>query len=478
MQVQTDVGMLEGLTLEGGGTAFLGVPFAQPPVGALRFEAPVPVAPWDGVRAATAVGADPIQPPREGGPLAALFSAEARFDEDCLYLNIWTPASARAAAEPKPVLVWIFGGGFEGGSANPPSAPSEVLAEELDCVVVCLTYRVGALGYLHTPGISDSAADSATNQGLQDQLEGLRWVKRNIAAFGGDPARITVGGISAGAFSIGSLLGLPEANGLFQQAILSSGSDQRIYPAAIAAELANDLLVAAGVQTLNELRALTAAEVFAAQGKVGTTDIGQRNLPGGKTWGVVEDGVVLERHPHESIAAGSASDVRLLIGTCREEANMWVVSQAATFAPADEAALLAEIEHSGRSDAPAVLAGYKAQLAGSGREDDLAALRALLLTDAIYSLPARAMADVHTEAGGTTYRYVFTDAPMGSMLGAFHAVDMLYFLRLLPLLGVSDPERLAVQDQLAAAFKAFIHTGEPGWKAHVVGDDTLHHIGP
>jgi para-nitrobenzyl esterase len=475
MQVATEAGIVEGKLLESGAVVFAGIPFAQPPLGPLRFEAPQPAEPWDGVRLATAFAPDPVQPARDLGLFAAIYSEPPTSSEDCLYLNVWT--TPEALASPKPVMVWIFGGGFEGGSASPPLAPGETQARDLDCVIVSLSYRVGALGYLHLPGIDADAAPTATNQGLGDLVLGLQWVKRNVARFGGDPERITVAGVSAGAFSIGSLLSLPETQGLFQQAILASGSDQRIFGAPVAAELAHDFLRAAQVTSVDALRHLSEEELLAAQVKVGQVDIGQRNSPGGKTWGIVHDGTVVATHPHAAVEAGCAKEIRLLISTCRDEANMWAMTQAATFAPADEATLLAEMRRNGRTDPAADLGTYRSTIEGTGRTADLSTLRAAFLTDAIYTAPARLMADAHTESGGTTYLYEFAGAPMGPTLGAFHAVDMFYLLRLLPVFGVSDEQQLALQDELSATWRAFIHHGDPGWAPHQVGQPVQHHLG-
>ncbi|HVN37040.1 MAG TPA: carboxylesterase family protein, partial [Myxococcota bacterium] len=210
--VETPQGRLEGARSERAPIArFLGIPYAAPPVGASRLRPPQPPAPWRGLRDATRFGA--AQPQREdplAGGLGLLHGA--RCDEDCLTLNVYTPACDTAA---RPVLVWIHGGAFIGGTACVPLYDASRLAARGDVVVVTLNYRVGALGWSF---LDESRGEGVANLGLQDQLAALRWVRDGIASFGGDPARVTVFGESAGAGSILSLAGIPDARGLFHRA--------------------------------------------------------------------------------------------------------------------------------------------------------------------------------------------------------------------------------------------------------------------
>src|SRR5690606_2928229 len=191
-------------------TVYKGIPFAAPPVGELRWRAPQPAAKWEGVRAADKFGPDPYQGDGKGS-----------VSEDCLYLNIWTPA--KSANERLPVLVWIYGGGFSFGSNSTPTHNGEHLARK-GVVLVTINYRVGPLGFLAHPELSaESPHHASSNYGLLDQIAGLKWVQQNIAAFGGDPDRVTIFGESAGGIAVSMLCASPEARGLFHGAISQSG---------------------------------------------------------------------------------------------------------------------------------------------------------------------------------------------------------------------------------------------------------------
>src|SRR4051812_46734226 len=234
MIVDTTLGAVRGQALSDGGEVFAGIPFAAPPLGELRFRPPQPPVPWRGVRDGDRFAAAPAQgrptlvgqqskmPALPGFPTGDL----GLTSEDCLYLNVWVPGPP--AAEPRPALVWIYGGGFESGSAAPPYTDGAALARQTGTVVVAANYRLGALGFLHQPEIG------AVNLGVRDQIAALRWVRDNISGFGGDPDNITVAGQSAGAFSIGTLLAVPAAAGLFHKAILQSGSASRSFDPATA----------------------------------------------------------------------------------------------------------------------------------------------------------------------------------------------------------------------------------------------------
>src|SRR5688572_31065211 len=238
--VTIQAGQVEG-TAQDGMTVYLGIPFAAPPVGDLRWRAPQPVAKWTGVKSATAFapactgGGSPsgIRTQAAGrgrGPAPAPAPAQARgrqgapgagSSEDCLYLNVWTPA--KAANERLPVMVWIYGGGFVGGSTAGALTTGERLASK-GVIVVSIAYRVGPLGYLAHPGLSAESKDRVSgNYGVLDMIAGLQWVKRNIAAFGGDPQKVTIFGESAGGIAVSMLSASPLAKGLFRGAISEIG---------------------------------------------------------------------------------------------------------------------------------------------------------------------------------------------------------------------------------------------------------------
>ncbi|HWA67724.1 MAG TPA: carboxylesterase family protein [Mycobacteriales bacterium] len=475
--VETDSGALRG-SRAGDVATFAGVPFAQPPVGELRFAPPQPVDAWPGIKEATEFApdaphggarrqSDEPQPTPSGAlaGFAALAGGGRPWSEDCLYLNVWAPVGADRA----PVIVWLYGGGFEGGSASPPISNGAALAKATGCVVVAPTYRVGALGFAHLADLGGAEWSGSTNLGLQDQVAALRWCRRNVAAFGGNPANVTVAGVSAGAFCIGAMLATPSASGLFKRAILSSGSTQRIFPAATATRIAQGLLEALRVDDLDDLRQVEAQQILDVQLSVIDSDIGLRNLPGGRSWGVVLDGTVLPEHPHDALARGAARDVALLVSANRDEMRLFQATQPDTFPPTDEAALLAEIERAGFAETRAMYDAYRERLSATGVPTGLTEVRAAFLTDQIYREPATRMAQTQVAAGGRAWSALFSDAPLGPAVGACHGADVLYLFDLIAMMGVADPQRLAVRDELHAAWRSFAATGDPGWPTHQPG---------
>jgi len=258
--VETRIGALRGERIEGV-EAFLGIPYARPPVGALRWRAPVAMRPWRGAREATAFGTNCFQdPPVPFGPYTPEFLIRLPVSEDCLYLNVWTPESSARL----PVYVFIHGGGFSSGSGSIPIYDGAHLAAQ-GAVVVTLNYRLGVLGYLALPALSrESTRGVSGNYGLLDIIAALQWVQHNIAAFGGDPARVTVAGQSAGAAAVNDLLVSPLAKGLFAGAVAESGSGVRFaMPTLAQAEAQGEEFERrTGVSSPAGLRALAAARVW------------------------------------------------------------------------------------------------------------------------------------------------------------------------------------------------------------------------
>lgn len=221
--VRVDSGQLQG-TIEDGIATYKGIPFAAPPVGELRWRPPMPVAPWTGVRAATEFGANCMQG-RFGPPQAANANAAPAPSENCLFLNVWRPASAAARAR-LPVMVWIHGGGFVGGSGSSPANLGVHLSKQ-GVVLVSINYRLGRFGFFAFPALSrERPNEPKSNYAYMDQIAALQWIKRNIAAFGGDPNNVTIFGFSAGGVSVHSLIASPMARGLFHKAIAQSGGSR------------------------------------------------------------------------------------------------------------------------------------------------------------------------------------------------------------------------------------------------------------
>lgn len=492
--VTAPAGRFRGTRSADGAALFAGIPFAEPPIGALRFRPPRAVgnsvdeidatrfraAPAQNGSAlmASAGGAAPgantsalARPDEQGGsPLAAMAAARppsiTDSSEDCLYLNVWSPDLQGRL----PVLVWIYGGGFEIGSAAPPMTNGAALSRLTGTVVVSINYRVGALGFGYWATIGGAQWATSSNLGLQDQACGLAWVRRNIAAFGGDPSNITVAGESAGAFCIGSLLTAPMSVGLFDKAILHSGGTRRVFPAATADAMAHDLLDRVGASSMDELQAVDVQRILEAQSQVTDSDIGVRNLPGGRSWGVVLDGVILPQDPHEALRGGGARGIPLLVGANRDEVMMFRVLRGDAFAPSSVAAVLDEFARAGIREPGRALTGYRERVqAQGGSADDLAAIRTAFLTDALYRRPVIEMALAQTRAGGSAFTFLFSATPLGPALGAFHAADQMYVFDRLERAGVASPENLAVRDALTGSWAAFARDGSPGWPAYEPG---------
>jgi para-nitrobenzyl esterase len=316
----TQSGLLEGVQ-ESGIRVFKGVPFAAPPIGALRWRAPLPPAAWSGIRSADKFapicmqhGSYPADAPPE--PMS----------EDCLYLNIWIPSHVAGDSLPStgklPVMVWIYGGGLMNGSASTPLYAGDMLAGK-GVIVVTTNYRLGVLGFLAHPDLSrESPQHVSGNYGLLDQLAALRWVHRNIAAFGGDPARVTVFGQSSGSISISELVVSPLAKGLFQRAIGESGG--LFEPVELgsgfklgdAEQIGNAFAATTGAKTLQALRAIPAAEIIKA-----------RFNPH-----AIIDGYVLPLAPYDAYKEGKQNDIDLLIGSNASEGRLFLADQPITAA--------------------------------------------------------------------------------------------------------------------------------------------------
>jgi para-nitrobenzyl esterase len=312
--VKIDTGKLEGKT-DGTITAFLGVPFAKPPVGDLRWKPPIAPVKWKGVRKATEFGSRCMQ----GAIYDDMIFRDPGISEDCLYLNVWTPVKLGKSKSKLPVMVWIYGGGFSAGATSEPRQDGTNLAKE-GVVVVSMNYRLGIFGFFAHPELAKENSHNATgNYGLMDQTAALEWVKRNIAQFGGDPGNVTIFGESAGAFSVSEQMASPVAKGLFHKAIGESGGAfasqglplrTKDQSAEEGAKFAKDQLSA---DTLAALRAFPAQKVLDAQLAVK----GERFAPN-------IDGYFLPESPRAIFAAGKQSDVPLLAGWNRDEGSFGV----------------------------------------------------------------------------------------------------------------------------------------------------------
>jgi para-nitrobenzyl esterase len=304
--------------VNGNVSSFKGIPFASPPVGELRWKAPKPVQSWSGVKKTDAFAPGCMQDVR----LATMMGGPQNFSEDCLYLNVWTAAKSRT--DKLPVMVWIYGGGFALGATSPPLYDGARFAQK-GVVLVSTAYRVGPFGFLAHPDLSRETGKGSGVYGIQDMIAALRWVKENIAQFGGDPSRITIFGESAGGIAVSMLAASPAAKGLFHRAISESGGSfapvrtgneaGQMVPALKMAEGAGkSFLEKLGARDLNAARALTAEQIQKAAGG----DLG-------RFWPVA-DGLVLPGDQYEMYQAGRFNDTPVLIGTNSDEGALFVRS--------------------------------------------------------------------------------------------------------------------------------------------------------
>ncbi|MGB7372249.1 carboxylesterase/lipase family protein [Erythrobacter sp.] len=330
--VQTEAGSVQGLE-QGGIDAFLGVRYAAPPLGDLRFQPPEKLEAWEGTADATGYGAPCMQLYSASGPNASemtrriqtIFptSTEAKMDnEDCLFLNVWTPAADDGGK--RPVMVWFHGGGYAYGSGNWPAYNGRNLAEKGDVVVVTVNHRLNAFGYLNLAEKFGEDFAAAGNVGNLDLVRSLEWVRDNIDAFGGDPDNVTIMGESGGGSKVSHLMAMPAADGLFDKAVIQSGPGVFSGKPDEAADYAANILDAAGVETLDDLRNVRSDEIVEAVREATPAGSG---LGRGPQFGPIADGTIIPRDPFLPAAPEQSSDIPVLIGYNKDEMTLFVASQ-------------------------------------------------------------------------------------------------------------------------------------------------------
>jgi para-nitrobenzyl esterase len=450
--VITTSGQLRGLPRPNGGVKFLGIPYAQPPVGDLRWREPLPAKPWSGVRDATAFGAPCAQWADAEGDWNWSFAKASQ--EDCLYLNVITPVWP--AKKPLPVMFWIHGGGNEGGTASTPLFNDGTLVDH-GVVLVTVNYRLGIFGFFAHPGLTrESPHHVSGNYGLMDQILALRWVIANIAKFGGDPANITVFGQSAGAQDTGLLM-TSQAKDLFQKAIAESGTPllapMRLLAQAeqIGVAFAADLKAPAGDDAVRFLRRITAQDLMKAI-HAQDPQHRQRMAP-------IIDGWVISRSPAEVFASGQDSAIPLMIGSNSVESGDSVSP--------DE--LRKAIQKAEGEFAPQALALYGLANGGQGAADPLYSTVAYQWsTDTRFRCPATTQAAWHSAAHHPTYEYEFQRVSPGlEAKGAGHSAELPYVFGYYPKSGqfaaaadfVDADYKLA--DQMQTYWTNFAGTGNP-----------------
>ncbi len=459
-------GAVSGSTTDGI-SAFLGIPYAAPPVGPDAFAAPKPAPSWDGVRDATAYGPTAPQAPYPA-PIAALLDNVIVDGDDYLNLNVWTPDPGGAGL---PVMVWIHGGAFTRGSNRITMYAGDTFARD-GVVCVGINYRLG------TPGFA-SVAGAPENRGLLDQIAALRWVRENISAFGGDPDNITVFGESAGAMSVASLLSSPRADGLFGRAIMESGNGNAAADPADARKVTDRLAALLRVDaTADALGQVSGDELLKAQTQVA---LELMLAPDPQVWGEsivkvglgimsqfpVIDGDVLTARPVDAIGAGAGASVPLLAGWNADEFRFFMVATGGASAVTEEgaAAMLSS------TDGGAEFLRNRLD-AGVSPGDALSEA----LSRAAFSGPTTTIAEVRGSAQGeraATHLYEFGyESPQGD-IRAGHAVEIPFVFDHLDeahaLVGPEPDQRIA--DDMHATWVRFATSGDPGWSPYAAGGE-------
>jgi len=456
---------VRGRRTSGGGAVVRGIPFAAPPFGALRFQAPARPARWSGTRDATSFGPRPPQPLwSEDRPARPSGRAP-----DCLTVNVWTPDPSAGGL---PVMVWIYGGAYEHGAADDAGFDGSLLAEA-GVVVVTFNYRVGFEGFGHLP-------DAPANRGLLDQVAALEWVQDNVAALGGDPGNVTVFGSSAGGGSAVALATMPWARGLFRRCIAQS-IPGLFYPADVAARVTARVAAAAGVPARTaELTALAPQQLANTSAEVIADLLAD---PGG--WGALHyattpyfpiiDGEVLPASPLDALADGAAGDLDVLVGYNRDEYQAMLETIGVRGLQGEHDVLqAAAVLLSGGSSAQDYRQAYP--------ERSSADLYSVLCSDWLFRMPVLDAADGHAASArrAATYVYEFAwQTPVADgALGACHALEVPFIFGKLDSpfartwLGDTGEREAELSGRMRRAWTAFAATGDPGWPRYRQGEAT------
>ncbi len=460
--VETAQGKVQGLK-DDGIDAFLGLRYAAPPVGPLRFHAPQPADRYDGVWDATTMGAPCMQMYTPSGPnttdttrqIQSIFptAGEAKIDnEDCLFLNVWTP---HADAGKRPVMVWFHGGGYAYGSGGWPVYDGRNLAAKGDVVVVTVNHRLNAFGYAYL-GDKDLAFADSGNVGNLDLVAALEWVRDNIAAFGGDPANVTIMGESGGGSKVSHLLATPAADGLFGKAIIQSGPGVTSGKKDEAAKLAGSLMEKLGVATVAELQAVPAETLLEAARAV----LPARGFSGGPNFGPIVDGVVLKRDPFLPAAPEQSKDVPVMIGYNKDEMTIFNAAQP-WFGRLDAKTLDGMAAMMG-PDAAKVVAYLKAQ-----NPDESPTYIANSAMTWRFAQGSYVIADQIARAGGApvyVYKLTWETPVAGGALRTPHTLDMPFMFanadESAALVGTGDAPK-KMEAMMSDAWLSFAKTGVP-----------------
>ena len=467
--VETSLGTLKGIQRTNH-IEFRGIPFAAPPIKELRFQAPQPMEPWQGVKRADRFSDASIQ------ENISLFGV-GNTSEDCLYLNVWTPNTDNAK---RPVMVWIHGGAYVSGSGSQLIYRGRELCENGDLLIVTINYRLGVLGFLDLTSHFSSDLPVSCNNGLLDQIAALSWVKDNIEGFGGDPEQVTVFGESAGAMSIAALMASPRAKGLFSKVIIQSGSGDHVLTKEEAARITDRFLQEAGVSSEDPdaLFTLSTKQILAAQKKCMGMSVNrgsqQQPVPQfGMTLVPVIDGDILPTSPIRAIEAGVAADIALMAGATRDEWNLFLHT------PGPDGESLAKTRYKNLNKSELIkicerdLPGlgeksanlYEKIILDRGNSDSAIDMYSAFETDRMFRIPTLRLAEAQSLHRDDVYMFEF-EWDKG-VFGACHASDIPFVFGSTQggfgqILTGGGKKAAELSDTVQSSWVAFARSGNPG----------------
>jgi len=463
--VSTKSGKLEG-EFSSGVYVFKGIPYAAPPVGDLRWMPPQPVKPWNGIRQVKKYGAISPQNPMPGGNAPGMpdFGNQPQ-DEDCLFLNVWTPGLDDAR---RPVLFWIHGGAFIIGSGTEAFLEEGRLVRRGGIVIVSSNYRLGAFGFMNLKEITGGKIPATGNEGLLDQIAALDWVRDNIAAFGGNPDNVTIAGFSAGGMSVGTLLAMPSARGKFHKAINRSGATNVVGPLDGAVGITEQYLQILNLNGKNAdaLRKLSTRQLLDAQQRLGVILREDKNRA--TPFQPVIDGKVLPEMPIIAIKKGSAKNVAIMAGNALDELKAMNKMDPAV-RNMDEAGLVKRLSGLLPPDVvPGLIKAYRGALQQRGEGAAPPEIMGSINTDLMFRIPTVRLVEAQRDNGMPAYNYLFVykSPAMGGALGAMHGLDNPFLFGGLDAEFTGngpEEENLAIKIQDSCA--AFIRTGDPSCKS-------------
>ena len=458
--VQAAAGSIQG-RVKNDALLFAGIPYAQAPVESLRFRPPQPLAKFS--EPYPALKFSPAAPQIPSGGMTD--SAPVRWSEDCLYLNISAPLAVLEDGDAggRAVMVWIHGGGYTSGQGAIPWYNGNRFAKNNDIVVVSINYRLGALGFVDLTHLGEEFATSNIN-GTLDQIAALQWVQDNIAAFGGDPSRVTIAGESAGGFSVATLMACPSAEGLFQQAIPQSGACHHTLPREASKKVTEHFLGELGLRSAVEIEAASADDILIAQKATSAyfaQGAGQVNSLGVAVspFYPVHGNATLPDDPLTAARNGASSTVRVLTGSNKDETTLWSTGETSREKLERTVAGYQAIE---------ALAVYQRTRPEASSHDLLVALT----TDHMFRIPAIRLAEARQEAAPTfMYQFNWRSRALNGVLAATHSLEIPFAFNNLDQAGVDfflgpGPSPQGLADTMHKAWCDFIKTGEPGWPAY------------